>query len=505
MKIASLTRNWQVYDIRWADAMIPGIPFPVKKVSYEIKVETFVPTSLLTDVKRFDTLSWWILTYNEELRHLALASTYKNSPHWQTIKSIYESLWEDIQDTWIAWLDKIIETPANFDHWKFYVKEHGASASPWGCKWSEILESERALKTTMVSCDTYLKQFREDFRKLCNRGGMSMFRADETYAAMRARPADYAVIGRSDYGMIVRAEKWRDRKAGGIRGPSQMTWRIYKKPEHKIADAIIERTCKKITNVDDFRSLDLLGPQCYLDFINEEQMYVYDTKTGEKQVGLCFSDMPLGFDGSHHAFPADYAPELYSGIGPTSPANKLYNSIVTKAAQEDSDFKPKRIYSFSDNIAFDVPLPESYHVHLDEAQEFCGLNFKLKHFSPVSLVTDNPKQRILFNGKSQKQVQTFQYFMRPLLTLVMNDIFETGACKRFLEYVVGRQDLNKSILEDADSYRQDHLKEIVYSKDREVHQSVADQFPTTVEMMFKFFRVQDRDPEYASDLRVSNE
>ena len=231
--------------------------------------------------------------------------------------------------------------------------------------------------------------------------------------------------------------------------------------------------------------------------MEEDEIYIYDMKTAEKQTGLMFENLGFAVDLSDTRFNGDDAPEMYSGIGPTSQLNELMMMILLRSFMDEDDLDIKKIYIFSDNIATDVPLPEQLHFEEDDA--FCGLRVKQRNFGPPSLMTDNPKHRLNYRNTRQTQVQRIQYVMRPFLSLVLNSIPAPDLCYRFIDYIVA-----KGLAEGSDSYRKDHMKQAILDKDETVHNAIIDEFPEVLDYLKKWFYIQDRDAKFSTDLRVLN-
>lgn len=497
MKIGTYCRDWDVSDYRETLIQVPELPMPVTQISYRIHFKTFLPLSTLGEVKRYDTLGFWKLSFQECLRHLGLANTYTSSPLWKTMTDIVASEKESLIDIWLQWMDKVLNSDTSLEQFIYYAKEHETSADPFGLgKWKDLLESPGTLKLAHERTLQWMREFRAEFGNLC-KGNNLMIKAENCYPGVRARPPDYTVMTSGDFEGIVFAQKWRDRKVGGIKGLSQFGFPIYKNEAKKQADAIMHNYMKKILGIP-VNSLSDLGPQIYKQMITDEKCYTYDLKTAEKQVGLLFKEFPFNVDLGHPAFPAEAANEMYSGIATTTPCNELFQMVFIKAMQDEYDFTPTKYYCFSDNMAFDKEIPGQ--VHADEADTFCGLIVKERRFGPVSIVTDNPNHRLPFNSKVQRQTQRLQYVMRPFMAVALNSLDRPDTTEKFLDFVIKNKLLNDA--EESEGARQDVIKDAILSQNVEVHQKVMDALPKTRQYVEQWFVTQDRDPDYVTDLRV---
>lgn len=500
MKISSYTQNWEVSQFREVQIQVDEVPFPVSQLQYYIKVKTFIPLSLLGEVKRYDAISSWKNTLQENYRHLGLAKNFTATDEWKLMREIADSSFNIIQDGFQEWLDYLADSSdLSFEQFKYYAEEHESSADPFGeGHWSDIVSNESRLREVWTATRNWIFSFRAAFKSLCNQNMPCMVRAEHCYPGMRARPADYTVIEQKDYEALVLAQKWRDRKIGGLKGLSQLTFGIYDNPSHKVADEIIGKMMKRVSGLEPIQ-LSLVGPQLYLDLAKSD-CYLYDVKTCEKQAGLLLQHFPFNVDLGDPRFPAEYAPEMYSGIGPTSPVNQVFGAVFIKAMREKHGFNPSKWYIYSDNHGFDKKLPEN--IHLEPADAFCGFQAKMQHFGPPSLCTDNPKHRLQLKTMKQRQAQFLQYVMRPFLAVTLNSIDHPSTCVRFLEWVVANK---KNVLDEgriSEGVRQDIIKDAILGKSFVEHQAILDKFSTTANWVRANFHTQSQNADFVSDLRV---
>lgn len=499
MKIGTYLKSWVVNNFSTRQIQPPGMSFQATELSYKIKVDSFIPFVLLgDDIKRYDTIGSWLLSYQEILRHLQLADLFTKHEHWKSIMSIIDSTKEDIYDVILGFYDMILKVGDTSDsQWEFYVKEHSSSATPFEeiKHWGDLLNSTRLLNQSKDITMKWEQQFNTWLHGRSNKLNVDiplMVKAEYTYPGFRSRPPEYTIIQQNDYQRILLAKKWRDRKVGGIPGLSQSTWRIYKNKAKEAIETYITNKMKSISGIEISRlsEIKLAG---YLSLLDDD-WYLYDMKTAEKQTGLALGWTGFTCDLGHPKFPAEYASEMYSGIGPTSILNEIMMAIFLRVMREDEGWLGSRAMFFSDNLAVDKELPDQ--PFLEVATEFCGLNRDKQAFAPPSVCTDNPKHRLRFNGTFQKQVQSIQYIMRPMLACIMNGLGERFVTKRFLEWCQERE-----IFLEGEGDRKDYLVDEIL-RQPDIHKDIRQDFADVETFVKKYWYVDTSDPNFSTNLRV---
>jgi hypothetical protein len=505
MEIGSLTARHEVYDVNWRDIHVPEIPNQtVREVNYKVDISTFIPLYLIGDIKRYETIGFWLLSYQELLRHLALASIFTTHPFWPGITTLRDSLVSSIQQILYDWHDIILtEGDTSIKQWRRYVHDHVKSSTPWkdgkgkSIKWQQIEDNARWLVECHSSTNKWIPQYINHYKEL-DFSRDNLIKAALTYASVRARPGEYDILKQATRTVTLYCRKWRDRKVGGVIGASQMTYPVYQNEAHESQEKLINNWIEKTTGFKT-HSFTLEGPQMLLDMHERDEIYVYDVKTAEKLVGLLLPFSGYAVDLSDVNYPAEFAPEMYSGVGPTKPLNDIGGAILAKGLNELGESDIGECWFYADNWAFDKPLPEN--PYFTEEESFVGYLVKKGKYGPPSLVTDNPDHRLIFNGRNQIQTQRVQYIMRPFMTVMLNSIFSPNSCNNFLKYVVNKKLLNKNSEEDV---RKDYMKRAILSKDIETHHNILDEFPDEVEKMEQFFYLQKTDPDFSSSLTVYN-
>lgn len=497
MEISAWTSFWKVSNEHWNNISVPEIPFPIQQVQYDVTTSTFAPHAVLGDIKRFETLAWWLFTVQEEWRHLGLAPLFINSEYWPHMLEVRDAGWADIVQIVIDYLNDIIQIgDFSLEQFRKYVDDHGDSAAPFEeyGKWNEILANERSLRSCHAVVTKWIYDFVDYFKKFkCLATVPRLLKADLTYPSVRARPADYQVQSLNPTTLSVHCTKWRDRKVGGVLGLSQLTYPIYHNDAHGTVQKNFTARLSKFCGIT-IVSLEAVGPLIFKMMSEEKTLFCYDMKTAEKQTGLMLSGLGFAVDLSDSRFPAEHGAEMYSGIGPTGPLNELQAAIFLRALI-DKGWSCPRVYIYSDNLATVVQLPPQ--VHYESVTTFCGYHPELRRFYPISLMTDNPKHRQQLRIPSS-QSQRIQYIMKPLLSVIMNSVAKPTECYDFIEYVIANKIVTPS---NAEYFRQDNVRDIILSMKPEVHAAIIDKFTASVAFVKNFYFVQDTVPDY-SDLRI---
>jgi len=308
MKIGALAKYLRIDQLNIRDTQVDLLPFPVKEISYRVAVKTFVPLSLFSEYKRYDTIGFWILSYQEILRHLALADSFTRSTFWKPAVEIIQASKDTIWDIVVNLHDNILHYgDKSYEHWLRYVNDHGQSATPWGEKWDSVLQSQGTCKLLYDLINRWSISFNDYMHTLKNRDLLfKVVNAKYCYPGVRARPPDYRVLSDGPFERVLFASKWRDRKVGGIIGLSQYPWVIYKS-ETKIK--VLKEYANQLEKFSGFKIhfLEIEGPQMFLD-LRSKHVFTYDLKTAEKQTGMLFAFLGYSADLSDHDFHQSMAP-----------------------------------------------------------------------------------------------------------------------------------------------------------------------------------------------------
>lgn len=506
MEIGAYTTYMNLQGVRAVPFSTPElarIPNLIKIV-YQVHLETFILLSTIGDIKRYETLGFWILSYQEELRHLALADNYVKSDLWPIHLEMMNDFRDKILNAVDAYLKMLVDKGDwSLDQWTFYLKDHEESASPFGDvgRWSQVLKEPELTKLSLDKTRKFAEMFSKSWKTYAGRPGQVRYYIDprKAYPGVRARPADYTIIQQGDRTVDVLCQKWRDRKVGGIPGLSQLEAGVYKRKEKKEATKPLHDLIKEVVGCEVHFLADE-AMDIYDFFNNQPVIHCYDLKTAEKQTGLGIEGIvPFCCDLGHPDFEGSLSAESYSGIGPTGPMNELEIAFLLRAAILQYNLHPKWLALYSDNFALDCELPKL--VHWDEDDAFCGYLVKDKHFGPASLVTDNPKHRLVFKGNSQTQKQYRQYIMRPLQAVILNNVATWDSCERLIKYVLKTKEY-AAAKEKDELWTSSWVGEYI-SEHPELVTGFMDTFPKETKYVKENFVVQESDPIAVSDLQVT--
>ena len=189
---------------------------------------------------------------------------------------------------------------------------------------------------------------------------------------------------------------------------------------------------------------------------------------------------------------------MYSGIGPTSVLNEMFMTLMLRTLKDEFDHNYTHFALFGDNFAVDAELTE--YPNYEKAATFCGFQLEDRTFGPISLCTDNPKHRLIFPNNTKRQVQSqgIQYFMRPLLSTVMNGVADPRSTLKFLDFVIENKIFE---IPQFRSGPKDALEEAFLQRPA-VHEKFVDKFEAEMKWVERWFPIQKNNPEYVSDYRV---
>jgi hypothetical protein len=418
---------------------------PLTGYQYEINAKTFLPMSLFftegtkDEINRLETLAFWSLSYNEILIHNAKMAMMKDNSVFKEMLEITEAYKDDIIDTFKEYLSIIINHgDFSLKQFEYYAKEHEKSRAPFGTmKWKDILDSASQLRKYWTETNLWIRKFVEDFDYLLKLE-KPMIKSTFTYPALRARPAEYTIQDIQNYSIHTLARKYRDRKAGGVKGLSQLEYPIYNTDKKKNAYQPFEDLiCKLlVTNRESIKFISTDGIQTYKYVIDNDDLIAYDLENAEKQVGYVLRFLPFNVDLSHPLFPSEFAPEMYSGIGPTRPTNEVTAALFLKTIKDKHDIQFSKAAFGGDNIAINADISEIQQQTVTKEERFLGWMLADKKFGPPSLVTDNPEHVRSIPNKTRgfHWIQGYQHILRPTQAIVNYDLLNKGSAVTLVEW-----------------------------------------------------------------------
>lgn len=517
MEISTYTTYWRLDGYREVPIQVPEVPFDtVLQCIFNIHFQTFCPLSTIgfPDILRFESLGGWRRSLQEIFRHLGMATTFTKSELWPIITQMIDENLDAMVKSVGEYLRRCLDLGHwDIDQWTFYVKDHEASASPFGEKWSVILKDPLSMNITLDKTRKWVEKYVKKWTDYVTHGNAYVYIDPKlAYAAVRSRPAEYTILNSDDFSADIVAKKWRDRKAGGIPGLSQIEAGVYKRKEKKQALEPLHLFIKTILKGTEVHFLSDEAMDLYIFLMQQSVVHCYDLKTAEKQTGLGVERrLPFACDLGHPQYNGLLAGESYSGIGPTGPMNELQIAFTLAAIRQVYGIVPKWVCIYSDNFCCDAELPKS--PHYDEDRRFTGFIPDRKCFGPVSISTDNPKHRLNFTGGTQTQRQRRQYIMRPLLSIIMNNIADYKDCENFIVNVVKTKwylEMKEREENWISSWIPEYLKyDSANSADindriKEVTGELVKVHTKAVDYVKRWFLVQDRDATDVTDLEVTS-
>jgi hypothetical protein len=487
----------------------------VQEITYTAKVRSFIPLSMLVDqvdedhffddVNRIDAWCTWPLSYNEILRHNGRMEEIAATDYYEEVKSIVLTYKDDIIDLLKGYFDKIRNAgDFSLDQFRRYAKDHSASSSPFdGYKWADLVASEKKLRIAW----TYTTKFIQDYCKELDdilKHKKPLIRAKYTYPALRHRKADeIKVLSLDAYSFIVKMTTHLARKAGGVKGLSQVEYPIWKNKElkHEIYGDII-KFIEKVVVMSGVHNLIIEGASFYHNILQHKgnALYCYDLSNSEKQVGNLFDFLPLQGDLGHPEYDPKLAAETYSGIGPTTIPSLLGVAFHIRYYKDKYDLSPSFLGLHGDNFIIDVDLLElEENLCFGEEERVLGFNPEKRKFWPISFMTDNPDHRVNIPKKWRllRWTQGYQFGLRPLQLVVQQNIADSTSCERYLAWCVKH-------VPALDIYGKDSLNDAIY-KDEVLRNKFIDEFANERAWIDEFMALQWSDPDYISDMRLQRQ
>jgi hypothetical protein len=448
---------------------------------YTVEIENFIPIARWEEEPiRFGTLAFWHLSHVERLRQTKrMDTTILPDPVFKKAVEIAESMAAEILTAYRDYIQNIIDfSDLSYEQWMRYVKGHEISSLPikiGGRKihYHDLLDNDALSQRVWHSINTWIRtelpKLVEWFDKEIKwvEGGHKPHRVyvrpDFSNPALRSREGEGELLQKSDTRALYRVTKYRDRPAGGIEGYSQMEYGIWE-TENKIkAYAPIYAFTEKYIGITSLHFIEKEGTEFYLNMI-KQVVQCYDIANADKQVGACLYFLPFNVDLNWPACTKDAAAVMYSGISPTRPLNITYLTVLVIALRElGLEIKPITIgFMGGDNFAIDGELDMEQLKNLISNDERClGFNPDLRRFYGYHATKDNQKDRIPISKRKLAahpliMQQRRQQTLRVLMGVLYYDMYATGDCVKFLDWVkdkdlalqeiLSRHDIEEAIL-----------------------------------------------------------
>jgi hypothetical protein len=461
---------------------------PLLEVQYEVEIGSYFPWDAIfsekDEIKRFETLSFWHPSYQEELRHLELIGSLRKTELFLKLKEIVDSHKQEIIDAFVKYVGMIIkEGDMSFEQWKFYVTEHKNSASPYeGKHWNDILQNDSELKKTWTEMNKWLIQFQKQLPQILSIR-RPLIKVEAVYPALRARPSETELTHKDNDRIILKCKKIRDRKAGGVKGLSQLEYPIFKRStKKKIYQECFYNLIEKISGCK-LIPITTYGASFYSQVFDTD-INCYDLRNAEKLVGILLDFLPVNVDLGHPEYPEEDAGEMYSGIGPTRPMAEIVVGVLTKLLKI-LGYAIDILFLGGDNFGFKLfidCISDGFDLVFTNEDTILGANPKLKRFYPLSLVTDSVKNRQNIPTKWSALIwtQRFQFELRPLQVIVDNDLYKPGSCEKKIKWVV-----ESGKLTEQEIYSKESLNTAI-SENEDLKEKFYDMFITELQYLKNF-------------------
>jgi hypothetical protein len=189
-----------------------------------------------------------------------------------------------------------------------------------------------------------------------------------------------------------------------------------------------------------------------------------------------------------------------SGTGPTKLGADIVVGAMCRILKSEYGLTFDAVAAGGDNFALKNSNLEEIYGSLDQIsfglEERClGYNPKLGRFWPTHLVTDNPKHanNLKYNWRSITQNQTIQYELRPLQTIVQNNLMQSNSCNRFISWAI-----QNHAYDDVEILDRNHFYEVIESSP-ELQESFVTAFGEELDWLKNYIPTHSN-PTYATNL-----
>lgn len=475
MDIGSLVLSQHCYDFVRGQKEYEFSSVPFQTYEFMSEIRTFIPIDviakgkpedrqdILVNVGRLEANAWWQLSWQEIIRHILRMKAIEQTEFFQKCKKIAEYYQDEIHQLLIDYLRKIESLGDwSYEQFEYYAKEHEGSTSPWGVKWKELVKNERLCREAWSDICQKLHKFISEYDSLVQKFKRPLVKGDKIYPALRHRMAEYTVIQSNRKSLLIKCITAFCRKAGGIYILSQVEFPIYGK--HDIKSKVYEHFydwIKKvlgITNDDMIKSISIDGMEFYKELLTGKWECA-DISNAEKQVAQILWKTLFNADLTIPQYGSDSPGEMNSGIGPTKPLNELVVTIMILVLKDEYGLTFTMILFGGDNFALKDCNLEEINRTIDQKsfgieERVLGMNPEKKCFWPTNLITDNPKHAHNLPGSCRelKQVQTREYELRPLQTVVQCNLYLGNSCEVFIKWACENDEFKEAIILDRNHF-----------------------------------------------------
>lgn len=510
MDIGSLCKSSQVqrHENIVFDSSREGyqwIKSPMFGERWTIEVETFIPFNILEDfgenqpthIGRLEGIMLWNLTYNELVRHCSRMELIEETQFYKMVYELLLSEKDNIHDLMIGY-HQSLESQGDYslEQTKIFVHGHRGSSSPFEVRmpmerrlsWQEIYDDETKLRDCWRTLIPKLHKWNTNYDKFCRQHDFkAMVKGDATYEAGRTRTAEYEITHKGHNVIQAQADVLTHRKADGVPILSQSELGVYKRKEAKLKvyapfyDYI--RRMIGITDSTNYLAISIDGMKLY-EALCQGEWQSADISNAEKQIGALLWYVPYNGDMLAENHRPSVCREWMSGTGPTKLGADIVVAAFARILKSEYGLKFTSVAAGGDNFALkDSNLAELFgnvdQISFGLEDRCLGFNTNLKRFWPLHLTTDNVKHanNLKYNWRQIVQNQTIQYELRPLQSIVQNNLMQSNSCVRFISWAI-----KEHAYDDVEILDRNHFYEVLEEKP-ELRESFVDTFAEELEWL----------------------
>lgn len=514
MEIGALTAKHEIQLISQNYKQFEWSKLPIYGQIYDIYIESFIPFSIMNDfeevshaeqalslehIGRIEAMMEWWLTYNALQRMCGRMEAILQTELHQTIQSIIDSMKDEIHDQMIGYHDRLDEYgDYSLEQYKRYVKAHNHASSPFEeefrdnrIPWSKIEKDETYLKETWGMIIPKVHEWNVGYDSFCKRyNWKAMIKGEKTYEAGRHRLAEYKVNFIKDKALNAKGEVFFHRTADGVPILSQAEVGIHgnKNLKTKVYQPIYDWLARLlgITNKENYLPISTAGMKFY-QALNTGKWTCTDLRNAEKSIGVLMWFIPYAGDMLVRGYPRETARKFLSGTGPTKLANDICKGLVIRCLKDEFGLKFDKIVAGGDNSALRNSNIEEILNHIEQKSiglepRVLGYSPQLKRFWPTHLITDNPKhaQNLKHSWRKITQTQSIQYELRPLQSVVQNNLMKTNSAERFITWAIANK-----IDENAEVLNRNYFLQLI-EENEELRTKFKDEFSKELEWLKSF-------------------
>lgn len=530
MEIGSLTAKHEINLMGQNYKEFEWSKTPIYGQIYDIYIETAMPISIMNDfeevphseqpvqlenIGRLEAMMEWWLTYNELQRMCGRMESMIQTEFHKNLQELIDNEQPKIHELLVGYHDRLEEYgDYSLEQYKRYAKAHNHASSPFEeefvsnrrIPWAKIEKDEVLLQETWGKMIPKVHEWNSGYDKFCKKNKFkAMVRGDVTYEAGRNRMAEYEVVFLKDKAINAKGEAYFHRTADGVPILSQSEIGVYgrKDLKTKVYQDIYHWIARLlgITDSANYLPIRTKGMEFY-KALNEGDWTCLDLRNAEKSIGVLMWFVPYAGDMLVRGYSREVARKFLSGTGPTALCNDILKALALRSLKDEYGLEFSKIAAGGDNSALQNSNIEEILNHIEQKTiglepRVLGYCPKLKRFWPVHLTTDNPKhgRNLRHNWKKITQTQSIQYELRPLQSVVQNNLMKTNSAVEFINWAI-----ENKLDEEAEILNRNYFLEII--EQRGLKENFADKFSKELNWL-KSFIPTHTNPTYSTNLIVN--